>query len=456
MMDIFIPTSSTLSQPHDAINSIIRENNDEDRNISKLVENNNITAMLVKGPRYWVKTLLNSGCNCSIFTDRSMFRDYNEYRVPIQTAGGTISSTGRGTVGHLQNCLHVPDLNMNLLSTHHVTQYIDDIGIEFQRHICVVRHLFDKFENIVIPYVDGLVDVQDMSWFGVTNHTPESVALHTQELNQQRHDYIQGVTKEAMVGNLESLKAHLGRHWLTDERREECVQSYVAKAEALEILHMQLGHLPYQRIERLIQKGVIEGFKIDKQLVDALVKERCDICMQSKQRDASHGGKLPLPTEAWRRISTDLSAKFAHPSIYGNIYQMAFIDTKTKYVWDYNIDKKDKCFQCIQEWLEGEVSVMRGRDKGDFEITLFSDLGEAESKKIHRICNQYGVVKQSTAGYTPEHNAFVERWFRTNAEMSRCQMLQFDSPEALWEDSRKMATFIYNRVPPTKSIPGEP
>ena len=141
---------------------------------------------------------------------------------------------------------------------------------------------------------------------------------------------MQGVTKEAMVGNLESLKAHLGRHWLTDERRDECVDTYVAKAEALEILHMQLVHLPYQRIERLIQKEVIEGFKIDKQLVDALVKERCDIC----QRDASHGGKLPLPTEAWRRISTNSSAKFIHPSIYGNIYQMANIDTKTKYVWD--------------------------------------------------------------------------------------------------------------------------
>ena len=117
--------------------------------------------MPVKGPRYWVKTLLDSGCNCSIFTDHSMFRDYNEYRVPIQTAGGTISSTGRGTVGHLQNCLHAPDLNMSLLLTHHVTQCIDDIGIEFQRHICVVRHLFDKFDNIVIPYVDVLVDVQD-------------------------------------------------------------------------------------------------------------------------------------------------------------------------------------------------------------------------------------------------------------------------------------------------------
>ena len=78
------------------------------------------------------------------------------------------------------------------------------------------------------------------------------------------------------------------------------------------------------------------------------------------------------------------------------------------------------------------------------------------TKKVRKLCNQYGVVKQSTAGYTPEHNAFVERWFRTIAEMSRCQMLQYNSPGALWEDSRKMATFIYNRVPPTKQIPGEP
>jgi GAG-pre-integrase domain len=45
------------------------------------------------------------------------------------------------------------------------------------------------------------------------------------------------------------------------------------------ILHMQLRHLSYQRIERLIQKGVIKGLKINKQQVGALVKERCDICI---------------------------------------------------------------------------------------------------------------------------------------------------------------------------------
>ena len=155
-MDIFLPTGNTLAQPRDAVSSITMVSSDIDKNISKLVENS-VTAMLVKGSKTWVKTLLDSGCNFSIFTDRSMFRDYHVYRIPIQTAGGTIYSYGRGIVGHLQNCLQAPDLNMNLLSTHHVTQNIDDIGIEFQRHIFVVRHLFDKFPNNIIPYVNGLV-----------------------------------------------------------------------------------------------------------------------------------------------------------------------------------------------------------------------------------------------------------------------------------------------------------
>ena len=82
-------------------------------------------------------------------------------------------------------------------------------------------------------------------------------------------------------------------------------------------------------------------------------------------------------------------------------------------------------------------------------------MGEANSRKVIDICREYGVVKQRTGGYTPEHDAFAERWFCTNAEMSTCQMLQFDLPENMWEDSRRMATFIYNRVPPTRQTPGE-
>ena len=40
--------------------------------------------------------------------------------------------------------------------------------------------------------------------------------------------------------------------------------------------------------------------------------------------------------------------------------------------------------------------------------------------------------------------------------MSRSQLLQFDLEEEFWEDSRRHATWLYNRVPPSRYVPGEP
>jgi hypothetical protein len=50
----------------------------------------------------------------------------------------------------------------------------------------------------------------------------------------------------------------------------------------------------------------------------------------------------------------------------------------------------------------------------------------------------------------------VERWFRTVGEMSRSQLLQFDMKEEFWEDSRRHANWLYNRVQPSRYVPGEP
>jgi len=246
-----------------------------------------------------------------------------------------------------------------------------------------------------------------------------------------------------------------GEAWMTEERQDGIVGAYLARADALELLHIRLGHMPYQRIERMIRRQIIKGYKLDSKTLKALLRERCDVCIRSKKVDAPHKGQLPLPKTPWVNFSTDLSAAFDRPSLYGNIYQMVIIDNKSKYVWDYYLKSKDQAFDKIKEWLENEIGLLRGRDNSNYEIVLFSDMGEANSRKVIDICKEYGVVKQRTGGYTPEHNAFAERWFRTNAEMSTCQMLQFDLPENMWEDSRRMATFIYNRVPPTRQTPGE-
>ena len=44
---------------------------------------------------------------------------------------------------------------------------------------------------------------------------------------------------------------------------------------------------------------------------------------------------------------------------------MAIIDVKTKYVWDYYLETKDQVFEKIQEWLEREIKLLRGRTHRD-------------------------------------------------------------------------------------------
>ena len=157
----------------------------------------------------------------------------------------------------------------------------------------------------------------------------------------------------------------------------------------------------------MLQLGVLTGISLDKNLLHPLVRQKCDICIRAKATDSAHTGSLPVPDEAWRRFSTDLSAKFNTMSIHGNYYQKANIDVKTKYVWDYYLETKDQVFEKIQEWLEKEIKLLRGRDPSGFEVVLFSDMGEAKSTRVEELCSQYGVRRETTTGYSPAHNAFA-------------------------------------------------
>jgi len=168
----------------------------------------------------------------------------------------------------------------------------------------------------------------------------------------------------------------------------------------------------------------------------------------------------PIPLNSILAISLgDVLQLISPPNLLyrPGVYMMVIIDTHSKYVWDFYLEKKSDWYEVIKDWPRTEVKSFRGRGIHDFEMFLMSDLGEAHSQAIIDECAGYGVTKISVPGAnTPQINAIQELWFRTVSEMSRCQMLQFDSPECLWEESRRMATFIYNRVPPSHRTAGEP
>ena len=106
----------------------------------------------------------------------------------------------------------------------------------------------------------------------------------------------------------------------------------MTKIDALYNLHAILGHMPYSRIERMILKGLYNGYSFDMSLLKQLVNVKCDICMRAKITDGKHTGTLHTSTIPWRMFAMDITGPFMQASIKGNRYQCIIIDTYSKYV----------------------------------------------------------------------------------------------------------------------------
>ena len=117
-------------------------------------------------------TIIDSGCNRSIFIDRDMFTDYRACRVPITTAGGVIMSDGVGTVGLLHNCLHVSSLPLNLVSYQQLHSL--QMSVLFTGDSCRI-YKNDPTSSTIGKLVysttqeDGLYPIHDLTWLGVAS-----------------------------------------------------------------------------------------------------------------------------------------------------------------------------------------------------------------------------------------------------------------------------------------------
>jgi hypothetical protein len=123
------------------------------------------------------------------------------------------------------------------------------------------------------------------------------------DLDNGRRRYIRSLGHKVYVSQLEVAKRKLPTDEMTKEYREVLQYVYITKTEALQLLHVPLGHLPYHRIENLLQLGVISGPKLDKQLLKQLIRLKCDVCIRAKATDSKHTGKLRIPDNTLERFS---------------------------------------------------------------------------------------------------------------------------------------------------------
>ena len=115
----------------------------------------------------------------------------------IRTADIPIMAEGYGTVGKLQNCLLVKDLQKNLISVSHVCRDMNAYFVtDNVRCVCL-----EKGSNTILHecnMTDGLYSTYDLEWLGINNLEAAPDLLVTQDRSRMIHDYIAGTAMEVM------------------------------------------------------------------------------------------------------------------------------------------------------------------------------------------------------------------------------------------------------------------
>ena len=72
-----------------------------------------------------------------------------------------IRSTGRGTYGKIQNCLHVPEINNNLISTGQVLKQIPNLRFILKDGVFIIQDKTGRNADLVYENVQDLCEISD-------------------------------------------------------------------------------------------------------------------------------------------------------------------------------------------------------------------------------------------------------------------------------------------------------
>jgi hypothetical protein len=164
-----------------------------------------------------VRTLADSGCSCSIFPNRNLFTDYQPYSSPISTAGGMIRSTDRGTVGKLQSCLYVSEININLISTGQVLKQIPTPRFILEDSVFIIQDKTGRNADIVYENVQDLCEITDLKWLGVEDDSEDHIANLAYNNVKMKKSYMESIVHEVYCAEMEKVKRELLKEDCTEE-----------------------------------------------------------------------------------------------------------------------------------------------------------------------------------------------------------------------------------------------
>ena len=214
------------------------------------------------------------------------------------------------------------------------------------------------------------------------------------------------------------------------------------KIDNVELWHRRFGHLGVNGLKLLSKLNMVNDFDFD----DNTELKLCTSCIYGKQH------RTPFPNHSDTRakelleiVHTDVCGPMRTTSLGGARYFVTFTDDKSRQTFVYTMKHKSDTLAKFQEFKSMAENTTGKRIK-----ILRCDNG-GEYDKFNSTCVNLGIIRQTTAPYSPQQNGVAERLNRTIMESARCMLHQAGLSREFWAEAVTTAVYIKNRSP-TKAL----
>ena len=235
-----------------------------------------------------------------------------------------------------------------------------------------------------------------------------------------------------------------------EHKRDAVIAAAVAPVVvSIEKLHRLMGHIAPEAAKALVEKGLVEGFKLDE---SRKMPSTCSSCEYGKahrkaikkERETPRAGKIG------DEIHSDVWGLSPVKTIGGREYYSLYTDDHSRYSKLYLQRLKSETFAAYKRY---EAYLLR--QKGVHIKKLHTDRGgEYLSTEFGDYLASMGTIRNLTVHDTPEHNGVAERLNRTLLEKVQAMLHGPGLPKFLWGEAISHAVYLKNRTA-TKALKGK-
>lgn len=220
----------------------------------------------------------------------------------------------------------------------------------------------------------------------------------------------------------------------TDLSHEALVTDSV---EEEDLWHRRLGHLSRDYLKNTA--GMVQGVKI---IGEKNHGTQCEVCIQAKQTRTPFNKNRTQALRTLEVIHSDIVGPVTPASWNNKKYILTLIDGYTHFAEIRLLEHKNEAAEAVIQYIKRVE-----RQKNLKVHKLRTDNGrEYINGKLLTWTQEEGIVIETSAPHTPQHQGTAERFNRTLLNRIRALMLDSTVAEELWTEAAYAATYLINRT----------